>query len=84
MLVEHQPAAAAAVQTGHSGLDYYTFEDFVAALVDDRPPVIDVYRAAEIAAPAAVAGTSAEQGSAPLPVPNFRPGPERKAGHAPD
>jgi len=81
---EHQPAAAAAVQTGHSGLDYYTFEDFVAALVDDRPPLIDVYRAAEIAAPAAVAGTSAEQGSAPLPVPNFRPGPERKAGHAPD
>jgi predicted dehydrogenase len=81
---EHQPGAAAAAQTGHSGLDYYPFADFVESLIDDRPPLIDVYRAAEIAAPAAVAGRSADQGAVPLGVPDFRPGPQRRAGEGPD
>src|SRR5439155_21580410 len=77
---EHQPNVAAAAQTGHSGLDYYPLEDFVASLIDDRPTLIDVYRAAGIAAPAAVAGLSVDRGSVPLEVPDFRPGPNRRAG----
>jgi hypothetical protein len=57
--------------------------DFVESVARDRGPTVDVYRAAEIAAASVLAGTSADQGSALLTVPDFRPGPHRPAGQAP-
>jgi predicted dehydrogenase len=70
-------------QTSHGGLDFYPAHDFVESVAHDRAPAVDVYRAAEIAAASVLAGTSADQGSALLTVPDFRPGPHRPAGQAP-
>jgi predicted dehydrogenase len=72
-----QRGVAQAAASSHGGLDYYPIADFVESILDDRSPVVDVYRAAEIAAAGVVAGMSAEQGSVPLAVPNFRPGADR-------
>ena len=78
-----QPGMRRRLASGHGGLDYAPVEDFVRSILDGRPPTIDVYRAAEIAGPAAVAGLSAERGFVPLPVPDFRPGPQRPIGQPP-
>jgi predicted dehydrogenase len=80
---EHQRNAALAAASGHQGLDFSALEDFVEAVLDDRPPTVDVYRAAEIAAVGILAGRSADDGGAVYAVPDFRPGPERVAGRAP-
>jgi len=45
---------------------------------------MDVYAAAESAAPAIMAAQSVEQGGACLTVPDFRPGPHRKQGELPE
>jgi hypothetical protein len=79
----YQPPAEGAVESGHGGLDLYPVADFVDAILRDRPPAIDPYRAAEITAPAIVAGLSADQDSMPMPVPDFRPGPARPRGQPP-
>jgi predicted dehydrogenase len=79
----YQPGVAAAAGSGHGGLDVYPVHDFVQSILHDRAPTIDVYRAVEITAATVVAGSSAEQGAAPLPVPDFRPGPGRRSGEAP-
>ena len=70
----------AARKTGHGGTDYYPVADFIDAIRDGKAPDIDVYRAVETAAPCIVAAQSAEQDGRMLDVPDFRPGPERKAG----
>ena len=80
---DFQPGASQAAATGHGGLDYYPLRDFIDSLLHGRAPLIDVYRACEMAGPAIVAGHSAEQGSVLLPVPDFRPGPARPAGQPP-
>lgn len=74
---------AEALASGHGGTDYWPMRHFARCILNDEPPEMDVYRAAESAAPAIVAGQSAEQGSACLPVPDFRPNEDRKAGQAP-
>ena len=72
-----------ALSSGHGGMDYYPFATFAQSVLDDVEPAMDVYKAAESAAPAIMAALSAEQGSQCLPVPDFRPGPERKPGDPP-
>jgi predicted dehydrogenase len=78
-----RPGAERAARSGHAGLDYFALRDFVDSVLDGGRPAVDVYRAAEIAAVAALAGRSAEEGSAMLPVPDFRPGPARTVGSPP-
>ena len=56
---------------------------FVNAILNHTTPPMDVYTAADTAAPAILAAQSAEQNSAPLDVPDFRPGPHRKPGQPP-
>lgn len=76
-------ASPRAATSGHGGLDYFPLAEFVAHLRGGPPPTIDVYRAAELAAPAILAAISIEQGSIPLAVPDFRPGPHRPKGQPP-
>ena len=73
-----------ALASGHGGTDYYPIRNFVDSLLANTTPAFDVYRAAETAAPAILAAQSVEQGSARLEVPDFRPGPSRKLGEAPE
>lgn len=75
--------AAQTPKFGWVGVDHHPLYDFVESILEGRPPVLDVYRAAGVAGAAATAGTSAENGGSALPVPDFRPGPARKAGEAP-
>jgi predicted dehydrogenase len=71
-------------KAGHGGADYYPFQIFADYLLHGRPPDMDVYLAAECAAPAIIAARSAEQNSIKLNVPDFRPGPQRQKGQYPD
>jgi predicted dehydrogenase len=72
------PAEAAA--TGHGGMDYFAIATFVESVLRDEPPALDVYTAAETAAPSIIAAQSIEQGNACLEVPDFRPNPARVPG----
>jgi predicted dehydrogenase len=76
----YQAGASGAGATGHAGSDFYPAQDFVECVLENRRPIIDVYRACEIAGPAIVAGHSAEQGGIPLAVPDFRPNTKRPVG----
>jgi predicted dehydrogenase len=58
---------------GHGGMDIYPVLDFVEAVEVDRAPLLDVYRACNIAAPAIAAGRSAELGGQLVDVPVFGP-----------
>ena len=75
------PAEAAA--SGHGNLDYFPAADFIESIRTGRAPELDVNGAVETAAPAIVAGMSAENGGVPFAVPDFRPGEKRPAGRAP-
>lgn len=76
-------APAAAIGSGHGDCDFYVFAAFADAVLRNVPLEFDVYRAAEITAPAILAGESIRQGSIPLDVPDFRPGPNRAPGQLP-
>ncbi len=69
--------------SGHGGVDYYPLACFADAVLRDMPLEFDVYKAVETAAPAIMAAASIEQGSMPLELPDFRPGPHRKPGRMP-
>ncbi len=75
---------SAARTTGHGGLDYYPISNMVEAILFDKPVNMDVYRAADTAAPAILAGMSIERGNVPFDVPDFRPGNRRKCGQMPE
>lgn len=73
-----------AAQTGHGGLDFWPVYDFAQVLLGRKEtPDINVYQAVETAAPAILAVESLKQGGALHAVPDFRPGPTRKAGATP-
>ena len=57
----------------HGGTDYYPMYYFMDALLKDKQPPMDVYKAAECAAPAILAMESARRGGELLTVPDFRP-----------
>lgn len=72
-----------AKRSGHGGRDYYPLATFVTSVKDDSEPAMDVYKAAETAAPAILAAESIERENVCLAVPDFRPGDHRKPGCAP-
>ena len=65
-------AAADDPTAGHGGTDLKTARHFVRAALAGGPVPIDVYRAIEYSLPGIVANRSAEQGGAPLPIPDLR------------
>ncbi len=69
----HDPDAPDYIQkAAHGGTDYYPIHYFVDAILNDKTPPMDVYKAVETAAPAILAAQSCEQGGVLLEVPNFR------------
>ncbi len=56
----------------HGGADFYPIHYFVDAILNDKTPPMDVYRAVETAAPAILAAESARKGGIRLEVPDFR------------
>jgi hypothetical protein len=79
----YQPSPPEARASGHGGLDHYPMADFIRAIREDSETELDVYGAADTAAPAILAAESAENGGALLKVPDFRPGEGRKKGEMP-
>jgi predicted dehydrogenase len=69
--------------SGHGGIDLLPIQDFVDSVLDGHPPLIDVYRAANVAAAGILAGASADQAAEPIDVPDFRPGRQRARGAFP-
>lgn len=69
--------------SGHGGADYWPIRGFIDAILHDQPVELDVYRAAQTAAPAILAAQSIEQRSQLLPVPDFRPNGNRAKGQLP-
>jgi len=81
---EDSPERRLAAKTGHGGLDFWPVYDFAQVLLGRRErPDIDVYQAVETAAPAILAVESLKDGGALREIPDFRPGPARKAGEDP-
>jgi len=62
-------------ESGHGGTDFEVVRAFVEAVLSGKESPIDVYRAIEYSLPGIIAAASAEQGGAPLAVPNLRRGP---------
>ena len=74
---------AAAKGSGHGDADFFVFAQFADAVLRGVPAELDVYKAVETAAPAILAGQSIDENNVPIDVPDFRPGPNRKAGDWP-
>ena len=79
--VDELPEAARG--SGHGNMDYFALSSFLDAVLHDSDPPLNVYRSADLTAPAIVAVQSVEQGNACLDVPDFRPSEKRKAGEFP-
>jgi len=60
------------VASGHGGTDIWTAISFTRALLAGRRVPIDVYRMADYTLPGILANRSAEQGGAPIHVPDIR------------
>lgn len=58
--------------SAHGGADYFPIMHFIDAIVNDKTPLMDVYKAVESAAPAIKAAESARNGGILLEVPDFR------------
>jgi predicted dehydrogenase len=82
---DYDPAKtpAEALASGHEGADYWPIRYFLDAVLQDTTPELDIYKAAETAAPAIIAARSAELDGVRLEVPDFRPGLSRAVGQAP-
>ncbi|MBR6411218.1 MAG: Gfo/Idh/MocA family oxidoreductase [Clostridia bacterium] len=59
-------------EAAHGGTDFYPIHYFVDAILNDKTPPMDVYKAVETAAPAILAAISCEKGGVMLEVPDFR------------
>lgn len=57
---------------GHGTSEYWLLRDFLAAIRGEIAPPIDVHAALDYTLPGLCAQTSAEQGGAPVPVPDSR------------
>jgi len=80
---QRQDAPPEAADSGHGGLDFFTFAHFADAVLRGAPLEFDVYKAVETAAPGILAAKSIAEGGLPQQAPDFRPGPERKFGELP-
>ena len=61
------------VDTGHGGSHTFLTREFIAALVEDREPAIDLYEALAMTVPGIVANESAQKGGQQIKVPCFDP-----------
>ncbi len=68
----HPHAPSWAGSGGHGTAEYAMIQAFVDAIVEDKEPPIDVYRALDYSVPGLCAHLSAEQGGKLVEVPNFR------------
>ena len=55
----------------HDGAEVFLTHEFISALVEDRPPAVNVYEALAMTVPGIVAHQSALKGGVQLPVPQF-------------
>ncbi len=79
-----RPDVPESLSTGHGGLDYFPFACFADAVLRGEKLEFDVYKAADITAPAILTIKSIKEGSMPQVVPDFRPNDKRKAGEFPE
>ena len=61
-----------ATRAGHGGGDFFVVRDWIAAIVDDTDPPLDVYRALDFTVPGLISAESILSGGVPLEVPDFR------------
>jgi predicted dehydrogenase len=61
-----------ASKAGHGGGDYFEIREFIDCILNDTKPPVDVYEAMDMTVPGLVSEESANKGSIPLPVPDFR------------
>ena len=59
------------VATGHGNSHGFLTHEFIAALVENRPPAVDLYEALAMTVPGIVAMESSRKGGAQLKVPGF-------------
>jgi predicted dehydrogenase len=70
---------AHALRAGHGGGDYFMNHHFAEAIRTGEAPYLDVYRGVAMSACGILGWRSALQGSAPVPVPDFRDEAQRTA-----
>ncbi|HEY3079894.1 MAG TPA: Gfo/Idh/MocA family oxidoreductase [Chloroflexota bacterium] len=63
---------AEATRSGHGGGDFFVARAFAKALLEGRPPPIDVYRALDFTLPGLVSEESIARGGVPVEVPDPR------------
>ncbi len=59
------------VKTGHGNSHTFLTHEFIAAIVEDREPAIDIYESLAMTVPGIIAHQSALKGGEQLPVPSF-------------
>ena len=67
-------APPAALAGGHGTSEFYMVNGFLRAIRDGTAPPIDIYRSLDYSAPGLCAHLSAQQGAAPVAVPDYRAG----------
>jgi predicted dehydrogenase len=68
----HPRVPPEALLGGHGSSEYFMVNDFVRCILDNTKPAIDVYEGLEWSVPGICAHQSAEQGGAPVAVPDLR------------
>jgi len=61
-----------AARSGHGGGDFFVAREFALAILEGRPPEVDIYRALEWTAAGLCSQLSIANGGIPIRVPNFR------------
>ncbi|MCX6376489.1 MAG: Gfo/Idh/MocA family oxidoreductase [Armatimonadetes bacterium] len=62
-------------QSGHGGSHTFLTHEFIDALVNERPPTIDIYESLAITVPGIIAHKSALEGGKQMKIPQFDPKP---------
>lgn len=68
----HTRVPAAATLGGHGTSEYFMIKGFVDSIVNDTKPPIDIFDAMDFTVPGLCAHISAENGSQPMEIPDFR------------
>lgn len=71
-LADRQGLPEAARMLGHGSMEYWMMQAWRDALLEDRPPPIDVHRGLDYTLPGLLADASARRGGRALPVPDSR------------
>ncbi|HVF10747.1 MAG TPA: Gfo/Idh/MocA family oxidoreductase [Abditibacteriaceae bacterium] len=65
-------SAEEAAKAGHGGGDYFILREFADAIIENRPPLIDVYDAVTWSSITPLSAISMEHNNAPVAVPDFK------------